>query len=146
LDQVLAYNKYPTDWGITNQVIRKQNNKKMKATILTQKNVCAILGLIMALTILWSAKAEAQVDQINEVIPSIFHEGLEVQEEEIIPSVELDILELKAEPTITLIDKYGEVVAEFYGEKSELKKRFNEAFQKGNFVTAHGNHEFYLVR
>lgn len=118
----------------------------MKATILTQKNVCAILGLMMALTILWSAKAEAQVDQINKVNPSIFQEGFEVQGEEIIPAVELNLSELKAEPTITLIDKYGEVVAEFYGEKSELKKRFKESYQKGNFVTAHGNHEFYLVR
>lgn len=118
----------------------------MKATILTQKNVCAILGLMMALTILWSAKAEAHVDQINEVIPSIFQEGFKVQEEENIPTVELDLSELKSEPTITLIDKYGEVVAEFYGEKTELKKRFQDSFQKGNFVTAHGNHEFYLVR
>lgn len=117
----------------------------MKATILTQKNVCAILGLVMALTILWSAKAEAKVDQSNEVIPMEIYAGSEVVQEEAIQMEKLDFPNIKEVPTITFINKYGEVVAEFFGEKSELEKKFKETFKKGQFVTASGKHEFYLI-
>ena len=117
----------------------------MKTTILTQKNVCAFLGLVMALTILWSAKAEAKVDQINEVSPMEFNLGSEVVKEEFIQMEKFNLTDIKEIPTITFINKYGEIVAEFYGEKSELEKKFNETFKKGQFVTASGKHEFYLI-
>jgi hypothetical protein len=118
----------------------------MKATILTQKNVCAFLGLVMALTILWSAKAEAKVDTtINEVIPMEINMGLETVQEEAIQMEKLDLTDIKEIPTITFINKYGEIVAEFYGDKSELEKKFKETFKKGQFVTASGKHEFYLI-
>jgi hypothetical protein len=118
----------------------------MKPTILTQKTVCAFLGLMMALTILWAAKAEAKVDRINEVFPMEINLGLEGVQEEKIQGPEVDLSSLKELPTITIINKYGEVVAEFYGDKEEIKKRFKESFEKGSFVTASGSHEFYLVR
>jgi len=118
----------------------------MKPTILTQKNVCAFLGFMMALTILWSAKAEAKVEQINEIIPMELKEGFEItQEEEMIPEFIFDVIDIKTEPTITFINKYGEVVAEFYGEKSELEKKFKETFEKGKLLTSYGKHEFYLI-
>jgi hypothetical protein len=117
----------------------------MKPTILSQKNVCAFLGFMMALTILWSAKAEAEVDQINEVIPIEINEGLETSQEEKMPVFELELTEINSEPTITFINKYGEIVAEFYGEKSELEKKFKETFEKGKILTKYGKHEFYLI-
>jgi hypothetical protein len=117
----------------------------MKPTILTQNNVCAFLGFIMALTILWSAKAEAKVDQINEVIPMEIKEGFEILQEEILPLLELELKDLKTEPSITFINKYGEIVAEFYGEKSELEKKFKETFKKGKILTSYGKQEFYLI-
>jgi hypothetical protein len=117
----------------------------MKATILTQKNVCAFLGLVMALTILWSAKTDAKVDQINEVIPMEIFMGLESVQEEAIQMEKLVLSDIKEIPTITFINKYGEIVAEFYGEKSELEKKFKETFNRGKFVTASGKHEFYLI-
>ncbi|RZS95128.1 hypothetical protein [Cecembia calidifontis] len=117
----------------------------MKPTILTQKNVCAFLGLIMALTILWSAKAEAKVDSINEVIPMELYESKETVQEEILPQLEIDFSKVKTEPTITFINKYGEVIAEFYGEKSVLESKFKDFFEKGEFITASGKHEFYLL-
>lgn len=118
----------------------------MKPTILTQKTVCAFLGLMMALTILWAAKAEAKVDQINKVIPMENNLGMVEVQEEKIQEIELDLSELKEVPTITIINKYGEVVAEFYGDSDEIKKKFKESFEKGLFVTSSGNHEFYLSR
>jgi hypothetical protein len=118
----------------------------MKPTILTQKTVCAFLGLMMALTILWAAKAEAKVDQINEVIPMEFKVEVKGVQEEVIPNFELDLSDLKEIPSITVINKYSEVIAEFYGDKEEIKKKFKESFDKAAFVTASGVHEFYLVR
>ncbi|MCS4435597.1 hypothetical protein [Aquiflexum gelatinilyticum] len=118
----------------------------MKPTILTQKTVCAFLGLMMALTILWAAKAEAKVDRINEVIPMEFNLGLGEVQENVIQEFELDLSDLKELPTITIINKYGEVVAEFYGDKEEIKKKFKGSFEKALFVTDSVGQEFYLVR
>ncbi|MCL6258890.1 hypothetical protein M3O96_07325 [Aquiflexum sp. TKW24L] len=118
----------------------------MKPTILTQKTVCAFLGLMMALTIMWAAKAEAQVDSLNEVIPMEYNTGIEGVQEDLIQEFELDFSELKEVPSITFINKYSEVVAEFYGDKEDIKKKFKESFENGAFVTASGNQEFYLVR
>ncbi len=118
----------------------------MKSIILTQKNVCAFLGLLMALTILWSASAEAKVDTtINEVFPIEINMGLEAVQDESIQMEKLDLSGIKEIPTITFINKYGEIVAEFYGEKAELEKKFNVTFKKSQFVTASGKHEFYLI-
>ncbi|WP_373496660.1 hypothetical protein [Aquiflexum sp.] len=118
----------------------------MKTTILTQKNVCAFLGLLMALTILWSAQAVAKVDTtINEVIPMEIELGYGSVQEEAIQMEKIDLSDIREIPTITFINKYGDIVAEFYGEKSELEKKFKETFKKGQFVTAYGKHEFYLI-
>lgn len=116
----------------------------MKMTILTQKNVCALLGLLMALTILWSAKAEANVDRVNEVIPTELKEVFE-SNDEVQLTIDVDLSEIKDLPTITIINKYGEVVAEFYGNKTELMDRFPNISEKGKFVTASGKHEYYLL-
>ena len=117
----------------------------MKPTILTQKNVCAFLSLIMALTILWAAKAEAKSDIVSVVTPMDTIESVEGVQEEM-PAFELDLSDIRDTPTITLINKYGEVVAEFYGSKPELEKRFKEVIENGDFVTVVGKHEYYLVR
>lgn len=117
----------------------------MKPTILTQKNVCAFLSLIMALTILWAAKVEAKSDNVSVVTPmdSIVHE-VGVQEE--VPAFELNLTNIGENPTVTLVNKYGEVVAEFYGNKPELEKRFKDIIDQGDLLTKVGQQEFYLVR
>lgn len=117
----------------------------MKPTILTQKNVCAFLSLIMALTILWAAKVEAKSDIVSVVMPMDSIERVEGIQEEV-PAFELDLSDIREFPTVTLINKYGEVVAEFYGSKTELEKRFKEVIDNGDFLTTVGKQEFYLVR
>lgn len=118
----------------------------MKSIILTQKNVCAFLGLLMALTILWSARAEAKVDTtINEGISMVNEMRLDSVQEREIQMEEIDLSEIKEVPTITIINKYGEIVAEFYGEKAEIEKKFEVTLKKCQFVTASGKHEFYLI-
>lgn len=117
----------------------------MKPTILSQKNVCAFLSMIMALTILWAAKAEAKSDIVSAVVPMNSIELVAGEQEEV-PAFELDLSDINESPTITLINKYGEIVAEFYGSKPELEKRFKEVIENGDLMTIVGKHEFYLVR
>lgn len=57
----------------------------------------------------------------------------------------IDLSEIKTLPTVTLINKYGEVVAKFYGEKEKLTVQFPESFQKSSFLFKHGEQYFYLI-
>lgn len=119
----------------------------MKPTILTQKNVCAFLGLLMALTILWLASAEAKVNTFDVVTSNMEVNDTLSDTKEIAQALEIDLkdINVKALPTITFINKYGEVVAEFYGEKSEIEGKFKELLKNGIFMMATGKHEFYLI-
>lgn len=116
----------------------------MNTSILTQKNVCAFLGLIMALTIVFSAGAQENKAFGEQQNATVANEN--IQDREILPmNLEVDLPDLKAEPIVTFINKNGEVIAEFYGEKSDLESRFHELFKKCQFLTASGKHEFYLA-
>lgn len=118
----------------------------MKASILTQKNVCAFLGLIMAFTIVFKANsAEAKEQQQVEWASLNQKENLDSVQEEVLAEIEVDFSEMDQMPTITLINKYGEVIAAFYGEKSEIQKKFKETFKKCQLITTSGKQEFYLV-
>ncbi|MBW3469190.1 hypothetical protein [Arthrospiribacter ruber] len=119
----------------------------MKPTILTQKNVCALLGLLMAITILWSASAEAKVDTFDAVTAKVVVNDSLGESSETMKNLEVDLkdIQIKALPTITFINKYGEVVAEFYGEKSEIEGKFKELLRNGTFMMSSGKHEFYLI-
>lgn len=64
------------------------------------------------MTILWSAEAEVKIDHINEVIPTEIKEGFEILQEENLPLLAFELTDLRTEPMITFIHKYGEVVAE----------------------------------
>jgi hypothetical protein len=111
---------------------------KMKTTLFTQKNVCAFLGVVMALMIVFSAQAAESVDH-RPVVSKVY--------EEIFMDLQPVIVESTSEfPSVTFLDKNGKVVAEFYGEKEELEKKFPESFQQVVFLTAYGKHEFYLVK
>lgn len=118
----------------------------MKASILTQKNVCAFLGLIMAFTIVFKANAADGRPQQQEEGTSMHQtENLSSVQEEVLDVIEVDFSGLVQIPTITVINKYGEVIAAFYGEKSEIQNKFKEAFKKCQFITSSGKQEFYLV-
>lgn len=65
--------------------------------------------------------------------------------DEVLPEIVLEIQEIEKNPTVTLINKYGEVIAQFYGDKSMLKTKFSETLEKSTFILKHGDHHFYLV-
>lgn len=58
----------------------------------------------------------------------------------------LDFSDLKQVPTITLVDKNLNIVAEFYGEISEIKTRFPESFQNASLLKEFTNQKIYLVK
>lgn len=66
-------------------------------------------------------------------------------ESEIITAYNLDFSDLKQVPTITLVDKNLQIVAEFYGEGSEIKTRFPETFADASLLGEFTNHKVYLV-
>lgn len=57
----------------------------------------------------------------------------------------LDFSDLKQVPTITFVDKNLHIVAEFYGEVSEIKTRFPETFADASLLGEFTNHKIYLV-
>ncbi|AFL83686.1 hypothetical protein Belba_1047 [Belliella baltica DSM 15883] len=116
----------------------------MNTSILTQKNVCAFLGLIMALTIVFSASAQEN-KVLGEQLTAVLANEITEEKEALEMIVNVELPELKAEPIATFINKQGEVIAEFYGEKSDLEIKFSELFKKCKFLTASGKQEFYLV-
>ena len=58
----------------------------------------------------------------------------------------LDFSDLKQVPTITFVDKNLNIVAEFYGEASEIKTRFPESFQNASLLKEFNNQKIYLVK
>ncbi len=60
-------------------------------------------------------------------------------------AITLDFSDLKQVPTITFVDKNLHIVAEFYGEVSEIKTRFPETFTNTSLLGEFTNHKIYLV-
>jgi hypothetical protein len=58
----------------------------------------------------------------------------------------LDFSDLKQVPTITFVDKNLNIVAEFYGEVSEITTRFPESFQNASLLKEFNNQKIYLVK
>ncbi|MFC0264523.1 hypothetical protein [Fontibacter flavus] len=65
--------------------------------------------------------------------------------EEKIGDIVPDLENIKPSPRVTIINKYGDVIAEFYGEKELLKSKFQETFQKSKFILSYDDHHFYFM-
>lgn len=121
--------------------------KAMKINILNQKNVYTILAMVMAFTITTSTKANEVTSELHNI--DLVEQGIEnvetlLFESEIQPN-QFEISDLKEMPRITFIHKYGETIAEFYGEKPDLEKTFDGASKKCQLITISGKHAFYLI-
>lgn len=69
----------------------------------------------------------------------------QLMEDEALPELVLELQELKSTPSVTIINKYGEIIAQFYGAKEEIESKFPETLQKSKFILNHGNHHFFLL-
>jgi len=121
----------------------------MQNLILSQKNVCAFVGLILALTIVWSANANAQGTgylAVNKGLCEMVKEGLvsnDGKEELVVGDLEIQIEEIA---TVTFINKMGEIVAVLEGDKSVLEEIYRDKISKSYFMSSYGIHDVYLIK
>lgn len=58
---------------------------------------------------------------------------------------EIEINGLKELPSITLVDKDLKVIAEFYGDSTQVKEQFESTFNKAGLLSKHNNRSIYLI-
>ncbi|WP_157963177.1 hypothetical protein [Algoriphagus litoralis] len=58
---------------------------------------------------------------------------------------EIEITGMKELPSITLVDKELNVIAEFYGESTQVKEQFESTFEKTELLSKHNNRSIYLI-
>jgi hypothetical protein len=116
----------------------------MKKSIFNRMNVGAILGIIMALTIVMSADAQGPDRVVAEGSESNEEAYKDVKDELIVEDLKLDLEE--EIPSVTFINKDGEVVAFLQGDKAVLEDIYTDRFSRSYFLTSSGVHEFYLIK
>lgn len=81
------------------------------------------------------------------VFASSHEENKSVKFEDMLRDVKVEILETanKKTPSIVLINKCGDIVAELYGDKNELNEKFQSTIKKGVLVTSSHSLEVYLI-
>jgi len=112
----------------------------MKNLILNRKKLSALLiGVMMGLVVVVSG-ANAQGPEAED------WKGVvkEMRDESAFEEVDLN---LPAEiPSVTFINKEGEVVAVLHGDKAVLEETYTNQFSRSYFLSASGLHEVYLIK
>jgi len=119
----------------------------MKKSIFNQQIVRTLIGVVLAMNLMWSASAqELRLIAVNQ---GERHQNLSLEKtinnekEELL----IEVLEvIKEVPTVSFINKNGDVVAVLYGDKSVLKEIYKDDLSKSYFLSAYGNHEVYLIK
>lgn len=57
----------------------------------------------------------------------------------------IEISDLKELPSIILVDKNLRIVAEFYGDSSDVKKQFETTFKNAERLSIYNNQSIYLA-
>lgn len=97
----------------------KENSISLKAALLSTALFLGTLPLAMA-----STSETKDAEEVN---------------------YQIEISELRELPTITLVDKNLKVVAQFFGNQTEVKKQFEDTFQHAELLAKHNNQSIYLV-
>jgi hypothetical protein len=120
----------------------------MKKLIFNRRMAIAILGIVFASYFNWNAHAQQlSLLAARQGVEGHFtvyskNENRESKEELTIEQLEIEIEEI---PTVTFINKKGEVVAVLYGDKNVLKDIYMDNLSKSYFLSAYGKHEIYLI-
>ena len=121
----------------------------MKTKIFNQKNVCALLGVILALTIGFSANAQGgmmadrNLGGAAAMTIQSDDESANVREE---MNFEELVIEIQEIATVTFINKEGEVVAVLEGDKSVLEDIYQDKISKSYYMSSYGIHDVYLIK
>ena len=116
----------------------------MKKSIFNRVNVGALLGITLALTIVMSADAQGQDRIVADWSEHTEEAYNEVKDELVVEDLKLDLEE--EIPSVTFINKDGEVVAFLQGDKAVLEDIYTDRFSRSHFLTSSGVHEFYLIK
>jgi len=119
----------------------------MKKAIFNQRIVRTLVGVVLAMNMVWGANAQEVRSlaakhgghQLHPSFPKTDH-----KDKEELMAEPLNVIE--EVPTVSFINKNGEVVAVLYGAKSVLKEIYKEDLSKSYFLSAYGNHEVYLIK
>lgn len=65
--------------------------------------------------------------------------------EEVPLGAKVDIKDLPALPSLTLVDKHLNTIAKFYGDSKELKMRFGETLEDAVFLTEYNGRRIYMM-
>jgi hypothetical protein len=57
----------------------------------------------------------------------------------------IKINDLPELPSITLVDDKLNIVAQFYGDKNQLKKQFEKAFENATLIAEYNQRRMYLI-
>lgn len=120
----------------------------MKKLIFNRKWAIALLGVVLASNITWNANAQqlsllvAKQGVEDQFTDFSKNENSEPKEELVIERLEIEIEEI---PTVTFINKTGEVVAVLFGDKNVLKEVYRDNLHKSYFLSSYGKHEIYLI-
>lgn len=68
-----------------------------------------------------------------------------VSESELLEPITVQIEKIKPQPSIILVNKNLEVVAEFYGSWEVLKEQFNQTFENTSFLAAYKSQSIYMI-
>jgi hypothetical protein len=69
----------------------------------------------------------------------------QVADSEFKGEIEVQIEEFKTQPTIVLVNKDLEIVAEFYGKTDKLKRQFEDAFENASLLASYQTQRIYLI-
>lgn len=76
---------------------------------------------------------------------SIANSDATIPAEEVPLGARLDIKDLPALPSVTLVDKHLNTIAKFYGDTKELKMRFEETFEEAVFLMEYNGRRIYVM-
>lgn len=119
----------------------------MKKSIFNHQIVRTLVGVVLAMNMVWGTNAQtfkpfAAKGIINDLRPSLTALDHKNKEDLIVEP----IMVIEEVPTVSFINKYGEVVAVLYGDKSVLKEIYKDNLSKSYFLSAYGVHEVYLIK
>ncbi|HSJ67484.1 MAG TPA: hypothetical protein VK921_07410 [Anditalea sp.] len=104
---------------------------------------------MLALTIVWSANANAQgagylaaQKGLSEIVKTTANSGDTVEE---ISLEDIDI-DIEVVASVTFINKYGEIVAVLEGDKSVLEDIYRDKISNSYFLSSYGIHDVYLIK
>lgn len=120
----------------------------MKKSVFKRQIVRTLIGVVLAVSTVWGANAQGlRLLAAKPVLENHLSTHSTTVKDEVKEELVIEVVDILPEvPTVSFINKSGEVVAILYGDKSVLKEMYKDNLSKSYFLSAYGNHEVYLIK